>query len=122
LVLPNAEGRGGVLVKYLLFCLGAGCIQVPTLQLINAAESGRTLYTSEMFLEPKNRRIAMSILTALWLAEIALGIALVSWWAGLLAWAPAVAVATFIRGILSHGTVALIGVVLVIGASIALLL
>lgn len=87
-----------MLIKYLIFCLGAaliqgGFIRQPGAGGVNPGDA------PEWFSNPSGKIIIPLLAIISFIAEIILGFVLISWWAGLFLWLPALLIASiFIPG------------------------
>ena len=116
-----------LIVKYLLFCLGAAFLQLayirqpdPSNLLLRAAS---VLNSPEAFLNPRFQLVVTALATLSWAAEIVLGFVLIGWWAGLFLWVPAFLLANLlVLGRANPGPPFFIGLTLTIGAATSLLL
>lgn len=114
-----------VVVKYLLFCLGAAFMQLAYMRQPDRGNlrlrTASVLLSPVIFLHPRFQLLVMALALAAWAAEIILGFVLVGWWAGLFLWIPAFMVANiFVLGRANPGPPFFSGLALAIAAVVSL--
>jgi hypothetical protein len=89
-----------VVVKYLLFCLGAAFMQLAYMRQPDRGNlrlrTASVLHSPVLFLDPRFQLLVMALALAAWAAEIILGFVLIGWWAGVFLWIPAFMVANIL--------------------------
>lgn len=116
-----------LVVKYLLFCLGAGFLQLAYLRQPDRASLrlgvASVLHSPEAFLDRRFQLVVMALALVSWVAEIILGFALIGWWAGLFLWIPVFAVAhILVLGRANPGPPFFIGLALAVCAAASLMM
>ena len=112
------------MVKYLLFCLGAGFVQLAYIRQPDRGNlSLRTAtlrHSPVMFFDPRFQLLVMAVALVAWATEIVLGVVLIGWWAGLFLWIPAFVVANIlVLGLANPGPPLFIGLALTIVAGVS---
>ena len=118
------SGPSTVIVKYLLFCLGAGFIQLASARQPDsdslALGTVSLLRLPVIFVDPRFRLLVSALALVAWATEIVLGVLLIGWWAGLFLWIPAPLVAhVLVGGRPNPGPPFLIGLALTILAGVS---
>ena len=115
-----------MLVKYLIFCFGAGLVQGAYIR--QPGPGGVSILDTPLWFSSTAAKIIVPIIAiGLFIAEVALGFALIAWWAGVFLWLPALIITSmFIPGslIVSRNPAMpfLVGILIVIGAAISFLI
>jgi len=103
------------MVKYLIFCLGAGFLQ----NALHKQQVGKIDYLPELFLNPYFVFVLATLCAASLLAEVVLGFVLIAWWAGLFLWIPAFIVTSLLVPSPNPTPPFFIGIAIVVASTIS---
>jgi hypothetical protein len=114
-----------LLVKYLLFCLGAAFMQLAYMRQPDPGNlmlrTASVRHSPVLFMDPRFRLLVTALSLLAWATEIVLGFVLIGWWAGLFLWIPAFIVANvLVLGRANPGPPFFIGLALTILAGVSL--
>lgn len=110
-----------MLIKYLIFCFGAGLIQVAYAK--QPGPGGVSVLDAPLWFSTTTGKIIIPLVAiGLFIAEVILGFVLIAWWAGVFLWLPALLVASIVVPSKNPAVPFFLGIIIVIGATISLLL
>ena len=110
-----------MLIKFLIFCFGAGLIQIAYAKQPGAG--GVSLIDAPLWFSTTAGKIIIPLVAiGLFIAEVILGFVLIAWWAGVFLWLPALLVASMVVPSKNPATPFFLGILIVIGATISILL
>lgn len=103
-----------MLIKYIIFCIGCALLQSAYVKTPTAGKTStqEALAVPEVFLK-SNTQIVVSIIALLAsIIEIVIGIILISWWAGLFFWIPALVLVGFVLPIKNPAPLFILGILI----------
>ena len=112
-----------MLIQYLIFCLGAGFLQVSYVKQPNFGQGGHAVLDAPLWFSSTAAQIIVPVLAlGAFVAEVALGFVFVAWWAGVFFWIPVLLVASVVIPSKNPASSFFLGILIVIGSSISFLL